>query len=137
MLPKARVIQQLVHAVGLVPAPFAIAVSPVSLVRTSKPPHATIDRRITEDRAELRVGNDAFTVVAHEHVPSASGGEQFSQRVRSVATRTPRAPLVRGPNETGLAANGDRCVEPPARDDFRDVIVARVLTRVVRWVHVQ
>src|SRR5215218_4899285 len=136
-LTQTGVVQKLGDLVSFIPSALAIAVRPVPLVPQCRAANAPVDRCLPKNVAELPILDYPLAVVAHQRVPGPGGSEQVAQRTRRITPRAPGAPLLAVGNETRLPAQHNSIVEPPARDQFGHVVVACVLPRVVRRIHVQ
>src|SRR5690606_9093046 len=130
-------VQVFADLVAAVAAVLAVGIRAVAAVGALVAPVGGRAAVLLEDALDGGFRDDALRVVTHDEAAPARGRDEIRERVLAAPAAGPVAALVGIGEQAGLSAQGGPLVEPAGRDQFRDVIVAGVLARVVGRVEVE
>src|SRR5690606_32564592 len=130
-------VQVFLDHVAAVPAVHAIGIRAVAAVGALVAPVGGGAAALFEDAFDGGLRDDAFRVVAHHEVAPPGGRDEGGEGLLAASAAGPIAALVGVGEQARLAAQGGPLVEPADGDQFRDVVVARILARVVRRIEVE
>src|SRR5688572_20849656 len=92
---------------------------------------------LTQQPLDRGFRDNALGVIAHHDVPAACVCEEYLERGLRFPAAAPHTPLVRIVEQAGLPAQRRSFLKPPGSDQLGQMVIAWVLTGVVRRVQVK